>query len=65
MKGFLDTYTSLYVSFPQAGDAVDSLLEELHYLDDQAEHMDAVAVTPDAIKEQIIENNVSNLARIF
>ena len=42
----------------QASDALDGLLEELHYLDDQTEHADPIAVSPDAIREQITENNV-------
>ena len=43
----------------QVGDAVDVLLEELHYLTDQIEYSDPVAANPDTIKDQMTENNVS------
>ena len=42
-----------------AADAVDMLLEELHYLNDQVEHAEPVAANSDAIEEQMEENNVS------
>ena len=42
-----------------ATDAVDVLLEELHYLHDQVQHFEPVAANSDAIKEQIEENTVS------
>ena len=48
----------------EAGDAVDGLLEELHYLHDQVEHADPVAANPEAIGEQIQENNVSTVTSL-
>ncbi len=42
----------------QVGDTLDGLLEELHYLQNQVEHADPIAANPDALREQINENNV-------
>ena len=47
----------------EASDALDGLLEELHYLHDQVEHADPVAANPEAVGEQIQENNVSTHSR--
>ena len=47
----------------EASDALDGLLEELHYLHDQVEHADPVAANPEAVGEQIQENNVSTRSR--
>ena len=45
----------------QVADTLDGLLEELHYLHNQVEHADPIAANPDALREQVNENNVSNI----
>ena len=42
----------------QVGDSLDGLVEELHFLHDQTAYADPVAANPDALRDQIFENNV-------
>jgi len=42
-------------------EAVDGLIDELHYLQDQVNNMDPIAVIPAEIQDQISDNRV----RIF
>ena len=50
--------TMLHVVF-QLSDSLESLVEELHYLSDQVQYADPIAANPDALREQMADNNVS------
>ena len=43
----------------QLSDSLESLVEELHYLSDQVQYADPIAANPDALREQMADNNVS------
>jgi len=43
----------------QVNEASDGLIDELHYLQDQVNNVDAIAVIPAEIQDQISDNRVS------
>ena len=55
----------LPVPVSQVNDAVDGLVDELHYLQDQVNSMDPIAVIPVEIQDQISDNRVRLRRRVF
>jgi len=43
----------------QVNEASDGLIDELHYLQDQVNNVDAIAVIPAEIQDQLSDNRVS------
>ena len=53
-------YLCTYVAYLlQVNEACDGLIDELHYLQDQLNNMDTIAVIPAEIQDQISDNQVS------
>jgi len=49
----------------QVNEAVDGLIDELHYLQDEVNNMDPIAVVPAEIQDQISDNRVRLFTFLF